>query len=315
MMMRKVFRDHSYAVGTGNFRWVPGGDYADHNILSFNIVWHTTDRYRYLECYHPFWNSDGDVPPRHPDIWSKGAVSPFQQTAHDKNTAIVLFNVPDKDPWPEKPLPAKWEWRNRHEDNLLKRGQFRYPKSVDEMVEREGWIFLREGKVFIGVKSLKDYYIQKDLQTADLEHFNVVKSDHAQTGFVFEVGTQEAFVSFEVFQDQLIGNRMTVDWDQMTVNYTDSQKDELKIQFIPGLQVVGECIVPDHWEDLGVTGMAESVPVVTINGKSDIPYREWPMIESPVIHLNNNILELSDGIQRITVDWQDDYPKIIRTGS
>lgn len=314
MMMRKIYRDRLFAIGTGNFRWVPGGHYADHDTVSFNIVWHTADRFRYLECDHPYWYSDGDDPVRNPDAWAKGSISPFQQTAHDKNTAIVLFNIPDRDPWPGKPTPEKWAWRDGHAENLIKRGQFRFPKSMDEVVERGGWIFLREGEVYIGVKSLKSYYIQRDLADHYMEGFNVVKSDWAQCGFVFEVGTQGDFGTFSAFQDKLLGNKLTVSWEKMQVAYTNSQGDTVKIQYRPGLEVAEDASLPRKWIDKGITGLAESVPVVTVNGRSEMSYRRWPVIDSKFVTLNGGVLKVSDGGRRITVDWSGDKPEIKSVG-
>lgn len=204
MMMRKVYRDRTFAVGSGNFRWVPGGDYTDHDNNGFSIVWHSPDRFNYIGCYHPYWYSDGDEPGRTPDTWYKGNISPFQQTALHKNTVITLFNIPEKDPWPERPNPSKWAWRDGHADNLIKRGMLRYPKSIDERVEEKGWIFLREGKTFIGIKPLKSFYEQTDLTGGGMDGFNVIKSDHAQTGFIFELGMEEEFGSFTKFRNKLL---------------------------------------------------------------------------------------------------------------
>jgi hypothetical protein len=310
MMMRKVYRDRLFAIGTGNFRWVPGGDYADHDAVSFNIVWSSADRFRYLECNHPYWYSDGELPERHPDAWSKGSISPFQQTAHHENTAIVLYNIPDKDPWPGKPSPDKWAWRDGHAEKLLARGQFRYPKSVDETVEKSGWIFLREGKVYIAAKPLRDYYIQTNVAHKDMEGFNVVKSDFNRCGFVFEVGMETDFGSFSSFQDRVVRNPLKVDWEKMTVSYTNSKKDILEIQYQSGLPEAAENPVPEHWAKHGIKGMAESVPVVTVNGKKDPPYRDWPVIGSPWINLKNGVLEINDGKARIVVDWRGELPVI-----
>ena len=313
MMMRKVYRDKLYSIGTGNFRWVPGGDYADHDGVSFNIVWHSTDKFNYIECNHPYWYSDGDQPTRHPDAWSKGSVSPFQQIAHDRNTAIVLYNIPEKDPWRETPNADKWSWRDANAENLIKRGQFRFPKSMDEIVEKDGWIVLREGEVYIGVKPLKDYSIQSDL-TGEMEFFNMVKSDFAQCGFVFEAGTASESGSFNVFIEKLIKNKLIVDWKSMNVSYTSSQNNKLEIQYKTGLMVVKEDPIPEHWVRQGHKGMAESVPTVMVNGKPDPSYREWSMIASPNINLVNNVLEIKDNNKSIIVDWQGEKPVLKRTG-
>jgi hypothetical protein len=313
-MMRSVYRDRTFAVGTGNFCWVPGGDYADHDTDGFGIVWSSPDRFNYIGCYHPYWYSDGDLPERTPDTWWHGNISPFQQTAHNRATVITLFDIPDKDPWPGKPSPEKWAWRDGHAGQLIQRGMVRYPKSVDEETEAGGWIFLREGKTYVGIKPLKAYYIQRDLKGKGVDGFNIIKSDFAQTGFIFEAGSEEEHGSFEKFRNRLQRNKITVRWEQLTVAYTDSRKETLRIQYKPGLPVttVPEEQRPDYWPKMGVTGLAESVPVVTVNGKQQIPYRQWPMIESPVINMQNRVLKMDDGKTKITVDWTGKYPTIRR---
>ncbi|PWJ56901.1 hypothetical protein CLV98_10910 [Dyadobacter jejuensis] len=302
MMMRNVYRDKLFAIGTGNFRWYPGGDYADHDTNGFNIVWHSTDRFNYINCYHPYWNSDGDVENRAPDIWNHGSISPFQQTAHYQSTVITLFNIPEKDPWVNTPSKDKWLWRDAHADNLLKRGMLRYPKSVDEKQETKGWIFLREGDVFIGIKPLKPYYIQTDLKGPSVDGFNIVKSDAAKTGFIFELGSAEESGSFKNFQKKLTSKKISVDWEEMTVAYKNLTDHNIRIKFNPGLAVDAD-------------GLARSVPTVWVNGKEDIPYSEWPMIKSPHIDMDNSLLKIDGEKSTIRVDWNGDLPKITRKDS
>lgn len=310
MMMRKFYRDRTFAIGTGNFRWIPGGDYADHDTNPFNILWSSNDRFNFINCTHPYWYSDGDDPDRTPDTWHNGGLSPFMQTAHHQNTAIVLFNIPQKDPWVGKPSAEKWGWRDGHADNLIKRGMLRYPKSVDEKIEKAGWIFLREGETFIGIKPLKSYYEQTNLKGRGLDGFNIIKSDHAQTGFIFEVGTAATHNSFREFQNKLITNKVSINWAKLTVDYTDSRKNLIHIQYQPGLRIKEE-FVPEHVTSKDIKGMAESVPVVKINSKPEIPYEQWPMLKSPLINMDGGKLEISDkGKTQIRVDWSGKYPKI-----
>jgi hypothetical protein len=285
---------------------VPGGDYADHDAVSFNIAWNSTDNFNFIECTHPYWYSDegidektGKAHPRSPDKWDQGSISPFQQTAQNENTAIVLFNIPEKDPWPNRPSADKWTWRDGHADHLIKRGMFRYPKSMDEKIEENGWLFLREGEVYIGVKSLKDYYIQTDLKNTDMLEFNVVKSDFAKCGFIFEVGTKTEYNSLNSFKEKIQKNRLKVDWSGMSVEYTNLKGKTLKMIYNEGLKVD-----PD--------GLASSVPKVFINGKQEIDAGQWPLISSPIIKMNNSMLDINDGNTKIQVDWKGDYPKIKR---
>ncbi len=309
MMMRKVYRDKQFAIGTGNFRWVPGWDYADDNNTLFNIVWSSSDRFNYLGCFHPYWYSDGDEESKTPDTWAKGNVSPFQQSAHHKNTAIILFDIPEKEPWVGLPNESKWSWRDGHADHLIKRAMLRYPKSVDEKVESKGWVFLREGDTYIGIKPLKDYYEQTDLKGLGLYGFNIIKSDHAQTGFVFELGTGKEFGTFEKFQKKLLKNTLEVNWNTMEVRYTNAQGDRLEIQFQSGLEVV-ESRMPEHLKKKGINGMALSIPKVKINGESEQHYKEWPMIGSPFVNMKNSVLNIETGTEKIIVDWSGSYPQI-----
>ena len=312
MMMRKVYRDRSFAIGTGNFRWVPGGDYADHSINNLSIAWSSPNRFNYIGCYHPYWYSDGDQPDLTPDTWNKGNISPFQQTAHHKNTVITLFNIPAKDPWPNMPNEQKWAWRDGHANQLIQRGMFRYPKSVDEKLDEKGWIYLREGKTYIGIKPLKSYYEQTDLTDNGVDGFNVVKSDYAKTGFIFELGTEENFGSFKMFRNKLRENELSVDWEKMIVTYVDSQKNRIQIKYQAGLPVAEELELPSHLARKGIKGLAESVPEVIINGKAELPYRDWPMLGSPYVNMNNSVLKIDDGETRITVNWQGKIPVITR---
>jgi len=304
MMMRKVFRNKLYTIGTGNFRWVPGGYYADHDNTGLSIVYPSPDRFNYIGSYHPYWYSDGDDKDRTPDTWYKGNISPFQQTAHYQNTVITMFNIPEKDPWINTPVfeewAFKWAWRDGHADGLIKRAMLRYPKSVDEIVEAQGWIFLREGGTFIGIKPLKDYYTQRNLTGRGLDGFTIVKSDHAQTGFIFEVGTENEFGSFENFRNKLPENNLSVDWENLTINYRNSEGTDLRIRYNAGLPVD-----PD--------GLARSVPSVWINGVMDISYDRWPMIESPFVNMDKSVLKIQEGKTKIVADWSSEYPKITRS--
>jgi hypothetical protein len=301
MMMRDAYRHPQFAIGTGNFRWVPGGDYADHDANGFNIIWQSPDRFNFINCFHPYWYSDGDTKDRTPDTWYKGSISPFMQTALHRNTALVLFDIPQQDPWPNKPSREKWAWRDGHADELIKRGMLRFPKSVDELEEKDGWIFMREGKTFIGIRSLKDYYIEKDKTETGLDGFTVVKSDHARAGFIFEIGTEKESGSFAKFKAALAKNAIKTNWETMNVSYQNSKGVKIRIQYNAGLQ-----IDPD--------GLARSVPSVWINEKPQMRYDLWPMIESPNIRMDNRILNIQNGTARIKVDWNSSYPVITRSG-
>ncbi|KAA6436766.1 hypothetical protein FEM33_21780 [Dyadobacter flavalbus] len=299
MMMRNVYRDKQFAIGTGNFRWVPGGDYADHDTNAFHIIWESQDRFNYINCFHPYWYAD-DNKNRTPDTWYRGCISPFMQTAHYESTAIILFDIPQQDPWPGKPNPAKWAWRDEHARELIKRGMLRYPASMDEIVEKNGWIFLREGKTYIGIKPLQNYYIQDKNNGA--EGFIVVKSDFAKTGFIFEVGTENEYAGFRQFEAKLLRSSVSVNWKSMELTYLNPKGNKIRMQYNAGLPIDAD-------------GLANSVPAVWVNEKAEISYKDWPMIESPEVHMNNRVLTIQNNTSEIRVDWNNRFPSITRANT
>ena len=314
MMLRKIYRTGQYAIGTGNFRWVPGGDYADHDTCGFCITWNSNRQFNYINCTHPYWYSEGDDISRTAECWDHGSVSPFMQTAQHENTAIVLFDIPDADPWPGKPSEQKWAWRNRRADDLIKRGMFRFPKTMNYWpADESGWLFLREGKTYIAVKPLKSFYLQNQSRDVSLIGFNVIKSDHAKTGFIFEVGTEEEYRDIGNFRKQIAANKVDVDWDTMTVEYTNSRGGTIRVKYVPGLPIVLVADKPPHWTThLKVDGIAESIPEVTINGEPEMSVADWPLIGSPMINMKGGILNIDDGKTKINVDWTGDLPKITK---
>lgn len=297
MMLRKTYRSRNYAMGTGNFRWVPGGSYSDHDINGFNILWRSKNQFNYINCFHPYWNSSDNIKDRTPDTWNKGSVSPFMQTAQNKNTAIVLFNIPDKDPWANKSKAEVRAWRSAHVNQLIKRGMLRFPKTVDQVVEDKGWIFLKEGQTYIGIKPLKGYYIEKDRKGEGLDGFNIVKSDFGKTGFIFQIGSLQEHTSFANFRNSLLSSKISIEWEKFTVQYTNYNGDQLKIQYNSGLKADSD-------------GLANSVPLAWLNGKSEISFEKWPIVQSKMINLEERILRIKSVKSSISVDWRSEYPLI-----
>lgn len=98
----------------------------------------------------------------------------------------------------------------------------------------------------------------------------------------------------------------------MIVKYTNSRKNKLEIQYQSGLPIAPVSFLPVTLERKEVKGLAESVPSVRINGKCEISYEQWPMIESPYVKMNDSILIIDDGQSKIVVNWTGDYPIIKR---
>jgi len=165
--------------------------------------------------------------------------------AQHKNAAIAIFNIPETDPWAERGRPDWLPFRDQHYDNLIKEAFVRYPKSIDEVMEENGWVFLREGSVYIAIRPLKPYTIEtnpegvaavgrdKSILGPVGENFNAIRSAFAQTGFVYDVATEAEFASFAVFRTAAIKNPPSVDWNTLSVTYTSLAGDKITATWNP----------------------------------------------------------------------------------
>lgn len=295
--VRYVYRDKLYAMGSGFFQYNPRQYNTDYN--AFGIIYKSPDQYNYIECYHPYWYSN--------DRSWKGLNSPFMQMAQHKSTAIVLFNIPTADPWEGLGTSGWLATRNDHFDNLIQEALVRYPKSIDQKTEANGWIFLREGDVYIAIRPLQDYTIDTDykqpgagVQAAGADgvvRFDVVRSASAQTGYVFDIATEEEFATFEVFQTAVKDNPPAVDWEKLSVTYASLSGDTLTAA----------------WNPPNYDAEEERVlvrPDITVNG-DEVPIdTTYPVLKSPSVKVADGVMELQTPEGQLEVDWRDEAPTI-----
>ncbi|MEX2374557.1 MAG: hypothetical protein WD942_03100, partial [Dehalococcoidia bacterium] len=282
-----VYRDELYAMGSGFFQYYPDQFYVDYN--AFGLIYKSSDKYNYVECYHPYWRSnDGS--------W-QGLNSPFIQTAQHKSAAIVLFNIPTADPWADRGRSDWQELRDDHFEDLIQEALVRFSKSIDQRTEADGWIFLREGDVYIAIRPLKDYTIDTDYKPAG-EGFNVVRSAFANTGFVFDIATKKKFATFEAFQKAVSQNPPVVDWDELSVRYTNVKGDTLTATWNP----------PNYDVPEGERVLVR--PDITING-DEVPIdTSYPVLKTPSVKVADGVLQLRTPAGQLEVDWQGKVPTI-----
>lgn len=299
--VRYVYRDKLYAMSSGFMQYNLEFQYY-WEFTMFRAIYKSRDRSNFIECYHPYWRSNTRE-------W-KGLNSPFEQWAQHKGTAIVLFNIPDADPWPDGKgaggAPSYQQQslfrdaRNRHFNNLIKEALLRYPKSIDQKTEANGWIFLREGDVYIAIRPLKAYTIDANYRQAGGD-FNVVRSAFAQTGFVFDIATKQEFATFEAFQAAVHRNPLVVDWNNLSVRYRSVRGDTITSTWNP----------PNYRPE---TGRVLVRPDITVNGAvvpidDDFPNAR-AVIKSPSIELVNRVLRLQTPEGQLEVDWRGEVPVI-----
>ena len=298
--LRYVWKDRDFAIGGAVAQsFDPDGFFTDYHM--FGITWKSSNRLRSLEVMNPYWYSNlGE------DYWHT-THSPFQQAGLNHNTAIVMFNIPVKDPWAVR---GRKDWlanRDMHFDKLIRLAQVRFPTTVDELVQDGDLYFFREGNVYVAVRVLKpghtlhkivteDEWVMKQADSSFT--FYVIKSREAQTGFVFEVGTANDHGNFKAFQEKVRCNPLTVDWDKLEVLYHNSGGEEIRFRYDTDMSEDKNGFIlfdPDMW----------------INGeKRDIA--NWPVADSPVVSLRNGVLRADQGGDSFLVDWSGELPRIAR---
>lgn len=288
--IRSVYRTSNYALGTGVFRYNPDEYYINYN--GFGLIYASTDMYNYLECFQNYWRSDDTT-----TQWPLGINSPLMETGHYRNSAIALFNIPTRDPWTTR---GRSDWiplRDGHSDRLLTQAKIRYPKSMDQVLEMNGWIFLREGNVFMGVYPLKPYTIDSGTGLDPrAKGFNLIKTNGSKLGFVFDVAAAPEFISFAAFQQALLASPPAVDTQTLTVRYQNCRGDSLEVS----------------WRQPDYAGPKPVIvqPDFRVNGVAQILDTSWPILASPNAEVKNRILKAQSGNERLTVDWRGDIPVI-----
>jgi hypothetical protein len=165
---------------------------------------------------------------------------------------------------------------------------------------QNGWIFLREGDVYIAIRPLKDYTIDADYSQAG-EEFNVVRSAFAQTGFVFDIATKQEFATFEAFQSAVNQNTPAVDWERLSVTYKSVQGDTLTATWNPPKYDVpkGEPVLVRP--DITVNGAEIPIDSDFTNGRA--------VLKSPSVELVDRVLRLRTPAGQLEVDWRGKVPK------
>lgn len=285
--MRTTYQDELFAISSGAYRFVSGAFQLDD--AQFAIAWSGSATYRQIHAYHPYWRRLVD------DLgdWER-PTSPFMQTAQHENTAIQLYDIPPEDPW-----AGVGQWAGSREGPVIPLAQMRFPSHMDYDAGADNWIFLSDGPVYIAVKILKEGW-SRDRRS--LVGWNVIKSrgtdgEPWQTGFIFEVGTEAEFGSLEAFQSAVEANPVNVDWETMTVSYTNSDGHELVMTYTP---------FPEEGTDF-----YEALPSFTVNGDAVAYDETWPVMQSPWTSLQDNIFRLDLNEEETWVaDFSGDLPEI-----
>ncbi len=180
-----------------------GAWYAHHEQHEWDLSFGTRTRAR-IFTHHPngtgneahgYWTGDLRC----------GCVSTFQQ----QNAVLALYNIP-------RDQPCQYIHAYIPHDAL------------DEVVEQDGWIFMREGRACAALRMLGGHRPTEQERWKDVE----IISPGARNGAVCEAGRLDDFAGkggFEGFKREIAGNRIAFDRERMRLCYTSKRAGTISI--------------------------------------------------------------------------------------
>jgi len=262
-----------FAIGTGNQLFEPGG-YSGH-IQTFSILLKSSKPQNQIECYQPYWKSNSGE-----DAWGTDRSSPFQQMyRYDKSSVVMLFDTPKKDPWVLGSDARSLPDRSVHKDALLQLAQCRIPKSLDEIIKEENWVFIRQGGVFVAMATLlgTNEYDQVPFKLSS--KYLVVKVREPKTALFFRVERETAEMNFSQFRERVQRQTPKYDVSTSSVNLIEQSGTQTQLKFKLQAHSDGK-----RWS---------AIPEVLQNGKRLLPVNAG-VIDSPVLKLKNGVLTFWD---------------------
>ena len=95
--------------------------------------------------------------------------------------------------------------------------------AFDEVLEENGWIFLREGDVLVALKLLGVHEWTTEGEWKGVE----VRSPGAKNGAVCEAARLGDFASFEAFRQEIASNEIVFDASKMRLSYSSTRAGRL----------------------------------------------------------------------------------------
>jgi len=192
---------------------------------TWDVTWSSTKPYNTLFTIHPYFSGYelGSFFPEEEKLMVDGVVaskatynkedkwtgsSPYEATFQHKNSIIVLYDIPRGTNY-------------GHIDTF-------FPKDLDERIEdRSGWIFCRDGTIYIAYYPLKPYEWIEEKENYRL------RSRELKNGCILEVSSQPEVGSFEEFKTKVRNTVIDLrDFDRRpSVSYTTTGGERMEFTF------------------------------------------------------------------------------------
>lgn len=193
-----------------------GGWYAHHEQHEWDLTIGSRTTAR-IFTHHP-----GEAGPEH-GYWTGDIRCCCGQFFQHQKVVMALYDIPESQP--------------------LQFIHANVPKvAFDEVVDRDGFVFVREGDVYAALKLLNGYTWTSEGEWADRE----VISNGAKNGAICEVGDAGDYASFEAFCEEIAQNEIVFDQDQMRLTYVSKRCGKL-VMAMDGTRQVDDVSVDLDW--------------------------------------------------------------------
>jgi len=269
-----------FSIGTGNVLFDPLG-YSGH-IQTFSILLKSTKPHNEIECYQPYWHSTAGE-----DAWDTDRSSPFQQMyRYDDSSVVMLFDIPKSDPWKSDASNRFWADRSTHMDNLLQLVTCRFARDFDEIIPEQNWVFVRHGKVFVAMATLKGSNEYDNAGGGLLQHFKMVKIHEPKTALFFRVDKQRSDLNFTQFRQSIRNNLPSYDPLASSIVLKEKNGSKTQVYFELKKQAKGT-----YWSAL---------PRIIRDGKP-IAYDSSYAMKSPEMTLRDGVLIINTSVGELTL--------------
>jgi hypothetical protein len=284
--LRSLYVDRDYALGAGYFRENIMDPIVRHT-RPFMVAWRSHKPINWLRFAHPYWytarkREDSDQPLGRED-WI--GYSPFLRMVHWENAAVLLCDIPERDPYEGQAGKGSPVWLSERTAGNVQEAHLYVPADIEESVETAAGFFLREGEVYVAIRPLVS---GARWEECIWEGFRRLVLPGALTGAAIEVGDAREFGSFQAFQQRVAGTELD----------------------LSRLEAEGRVVYHTtraHTLDLRHAGEGW-LPEAQINGVR-LDFDRWPTCESPYVTCRDQVLDVNDGRQGFTVDWRGDLPE------
>ena len=281
---RSVYVNRDYAIGAGT-RLEDIHESTLRHAHSFSITWRDKSPYNWLFFVHPYWytNREQNGKPLREEDWS--GTSPFFQMVHWENAAVLLFDIPENDPYENDAENANPKWLSNRPEKLYHRIHAYIPDTIDETITTDHGVYLRAKEVYVGIHPIggKAYW-----EDSDHKGYRRIVIEGNLVGAAVEVGDRAEYESFSSFQEKVSATKLNADdlQTQKRVRYSSTRGHHLDLQHNP----------------------KGGRPIASVND-AILNFDQWPTCESPYLTCRDGVMDVNDGHSGFRVNWQNELPQ------